>query len=313
MTSLQHLDNAHKRMREIRRVLWIILFLNVLVALAKMAWGYISHSAAMQADGIHSLFDGTSNIIALVGLSIAARPADDDHPYGHSKFENYASVVIGLMLLFAAYTIGSQGIAGLMGKAKALEVSGMSFAVMIITLIINIGVASYERKVGKRLNSDILLADSSHTASDILVSLGVIVSLVLAKFGFTMADSIVSLIIAAVIFYTAWGVFKQANETLSDKARLPIDELVAVAHSVNGAIAAHEVRTRGSEAEVYLDMHLVVDPNITVLQGHQISHDVEDAICKAFPQVVDITIHVEPEGWEFQGEDRTNFRSNLAD
>lgn len=299
--SSHHMD-SHRRIREVRKVLWIILWLNVGVAVAKMAWGYLSHSAAMVADGFHSLFDGTSNIVALVGLSIAARPADEDHPYGHSKYENYASVVIGLMLLSAAYTIGSQGFSRLLGQGQPVQVSLMSFIVIISTIAVNIFVTTYESRVGKRLKSEILIADAAHTRSDVLVSLGVLVSLVLVKLGFEMADAIVSIFIAVMILYTAWGVFKQANETLSDKARISIDELRDVVHTVPGAIDCHEIRTRGTEAEVYLDMHLVVDPHITVLQGHEISHQVEHAVTEAFPLIVDVTIHVEPEGYEFIGE-----------
>lgn len=302
MTQSIHSESSQGRTREVKRVLWMILGLNVLVSLAKLSWGVLSNSAAMTADGIHSLFDGTSNVVALIGLSIASRPADEDHPYGHAKFENYASIVIGLMLIVAGFTIGKQGVARILGQGEPPEVSAVSFVVMLVTLAINIGVATYERHQGKHLKSDILIADSSHTASDIFVSVGVIISLILVHLGFPMADAVVSLIIAVVIFYTATTIFKQADETLSDRARLPMDVLDKLACSVEGVKSAHEIRTRGTEAEVYLDMHIVVAPDITVLKGHQISHEVELVICQRFPQIVDLTIHVEPEGAEYYGE-----------
>jgi cation diffusion facilitator family transporter len=91
-------SGGSQRIRNIRRVLWVVLFLNLSVAFAKLAWGLISGSAAMQADGFHSLFDGTSNVVGLVGMGLAARPADRDHPYGHGKYETYASAIIGAML-----------------------------------------------------------------------------------------------------------------------------------------------------------------------------------------------------------------------
>lgn len=290
--------NAGQRNRGIKRVLWIILGLNILVAAAKLAWGLYSRSASMTADGFHSMFDGTSNVVGLVGMGFAARPADQDHPYGHTKYETYASVVIALMLLLAAFSIGREAIMRLMGSGTPPEVTVTSFAVMISTLIINIFVTTYERKEGKRLGSEILIADASHTKSDILVSLGVIVSLVLVKLGFGIADGIVSLGISVAIVWTAWGVFKQANVTLSDSARIPTSSLEACAMAIGGVISTHHVRTRGTDSEVYVDMHVVVNPSITVREGHAIAHGVEQCIEAEFPQVADVVIHVEPEGDE---------------
>ena len=171
------------RIRQIRAVLWTVLALNVLVAVAKMAWGLVSGSVAMLADGFHSMFDGVSNIVGLVGMGMAARPADRDHPYGHGKYETYASAAIGAMLVFAAYRVGSAAVERLRHGGEGPNVTAMSFAVMIGTLAINITVTLWERRAGKRLNSSILVADASHTSSDVFVSLGVILGLVLVRHG----------------------------------------------------------------------------------------------------------------------------------
>lgn len=284
-----------ERIREIKRVLWIILGLNIAVALAKLFWGIFSGSAAMTADGFHSLFDGTSNVVGIIGMTFAARPADEDHPYGHSKYETYSAVVIAAMLLFAAYSIGSEAVNRLMGNGNPPQVSVMSFVIMFGTLIVNFFVTTYERRVGKRLNSEILIADASHTGSDILVSIGVIISLILVKFfHLMMADAIVSLFIACAIVYTAWGVFKQANATLSDSSRIPEEGLEACIRSVPGILDIHHVRTRGTESEVYVDLHIMVDPDITVKDGHRIAHEVEECIKSKYPQAIDVIVHVEP-------------------
>ncbi len=123
-----------ERIHQIRVVLWVVLALNVSVALAKMAWGLISGSVAMLADGFHSMFDGVSNVVGLVGMGMAARPADRDHPYGHSKYETYASAAIGAMLVFAAYKVGSAAVERLRGGGEPPTVTAMSFAVMLGTL-----------------------------------------------------------------------------------------------------------------------------------------------------------------------------------
>ncbi len=289
-------DNAAgaDRIASIKRILWIILFLNVGVAVAKIAVGVATNSTAMQADGFHSMFDGASNVVGLVGMGFAGRPADEDHPYGHSKYETYASAIIGAMLLFAAYRIGSEAIAGLRSGGTDTVVGWLSFAVMLGTLAINLGVTYWERKVGKKLGSSILVADASHTGSDALVSVGVIISLVLVRLGFPMADPIVSLLVTFAIVYTAWGVFKHASATLSDSMRIQPTEICSVAESVDGVLGCHHIRTRGSEAEVYVDLHVQVDPQATVAEGHEIAENVERALADNYPQVVDVIAHLEP-------------------
>lgn len=294
-------ERASDRIKGIRRVLWVILFLNTGVALAKLGWGTISGSAAMQADGFASLFDGASNVVGLLGMSLAARPADRDHPYGHGKYETYASAAIGGMLVFAAYRIGSSAVAQLSGEAVAPNVSPLSFAIMLGTLGVNLFVTTWERRVGRRLNSEILIADASHTGSDILVSMGVIASLVLVQLGFPKADPIVALFVAAVIIYAAWRVFMQAGTTLSDAARIPVSDICEVVLDTPGVLGCHNVRTRGSEAEVYVDLHIQVDESRTVADGHRIAEDVERILVERFPSVVDTIVHLEPYD-EYQAE-----------
>ena len=288
-------DKGNERVGEIKRVLWIILFLNLGVALAKIIAGAIAKSAAMQADGFHSIFDGASNVVGLVGMSFAGAPADDDHPYGHTKYETYASAIIGVMLLFAAFRIGSEAIVGLRNPGAGPDITTLSFAVMIGTLVINLFITTWERRVGHKLGSSILVADASHTGSDVLVSVGVIVSLVLVKyFHMPMADPIVALLVCVAIVYTAWGVFRQASATLSDSSRIAPSEICRVVLAVPGAKGCHTIRTRGSEAEVYVDLHVQVDPQSTVAEGHKVAEDVERTVADNFSQVADVIAHLEP-------------------
>ena len=282
------------RTRKIRQVLWIILALNLSVASAKIAWGFLSGSVAMQADGFHSLFDGASNVIGLIGIYLAARPADTTHPYGYAKYETYASAAIGAILALVAYEVGRNAIRELASLSDAPVVSLVSFAVMIGTLIINIGVTKYEQVVGRRLGSEILLADASHTSSDVLVSLGVILGLVAIKLGYPIADPIVAFAVSIAIAKAAWTVLTKASETLSDKARIPQAEVCAIARSIPGVLGCHNVRTRGPEAEVYVDLHIQVDPAMSVDAGHALAEQVERAICERLDVVVDVIAHLEP-------------------
>ncbi len=282
------------RVRSIKRVLWAVLVLNLLVAAAKLAYGLWSGSVAMQADGFHSLFDGTSNVVGLVGMAAAGRPADSGHPYGHGKYEAYASAIIGAMLLAAAWNVGSAALGRLLDGGVPPRVDRGSFLVMFATLAVNVAVSVYERRRGRILRSDLLTADASHTASDVLVSLGVIGGLLAVRAGFAWADPAIALGVAGCIVLAAWRVFQRVNETLSDQPRMPREEVCRVAEAVPGVYGCHSIRTRGAAAEVCVDLHVQVDPEITVAAGHCIAEAVERALGDAFPEVADVVVHLEP-------------------
>jgi cation diffusion facilitator family transporter len=282
-----------RRDRDIRRVLWAVLALNIAVAVAKLLYGLFSHSVAMQADGIHSFFDGASNIVGLIGMWFASRPADKSHPYGHGKFETFTAAAIAVMLGVAGYTVARGAIDSLQGQGEA-RVGVGSFVVMVGTLAVNLGVTTWEAREGRRLGSEVLKADARHTLSDVLVSSGVIVSLILVKVGFEKADGVLALLVAVAIAYTAFSILRGVGRTLSDAARLPVDEVAAVVQSVEGVVECHEIRTRGPETRVSVDLHLLVAPDTTVIWGHGVAHHVETALRARFPQITDVVVHVEP-------------------
>jgi cation diffusion facilitator family transporter len=286
--------NDARRIGSVRAVLWVILALNLAVAAAKYLYGLVSGSIAMQADGFHSLFDGTSNVVGLIGLAVAIRPPDRDHPYGHAKYETYAAAVIGAMLLLAAWRVGSTAWARLADGGEPPRVDAGSFAVMIGTLAVNIGVAAWERRMGKKLRSELLIADASHTASDILVSVGVLIGLVVVRLGFPIADPLLALLVAAAIVWTAVQVLRQADLSLSDTARLAIPDVCTTVLAVPGVLGCHSVRTRGTAADVLVDLHVQVDPALSVAEGHRIAEAVERAVCDRFPEVADVLAHLEP-------------------
>jgi cation diffusion facilitator family transporter len=286
---------APDRYRSIRNVLWIVLALNVIVALAKLLYGIFSASVAMEADGVHSLFDGVSNVVGLTGMWFAARPADEEHPYGHVKFETFTAAAIAIMLVIAGYTVGRGAIQHLLGHGPPTEVAVASFVIMVGTLCVNAFVTTWETRAGRRLGSEVLVADARHTLSDVAVSLGVIVSLFLVWLGWEPADGVVALLVAVVIFHTAISVIRGVARTLGDQARLPVSDVVSAASEVGGVVECHSVRTRGLEKHVYVDLHIVVEPGVTVAGGHDIAHEVEDALRARFSEIADVVVHVEPD------------------
>lgn len=299
LLAMAHVEEARPalkhRERDIRRVLLVVLGLNVAVAMAKLLFGLFSHSVAMQADGIHSLFDGASNVVGLIGMWFASRPADQGHPYGHAKFETFTAAAIALMLGVAGYTVARGAIQSLQGQGDA-RVAVASFAIMIGTLAVNLGVTTWEARAGRRLGSEVLLADARHTLSDVLVSSGVIVSLILVRLGFEKADGVLALLVAVAIAYTAFSILRGVGRTLSDAARLPASEVAAATAGIDGVVECHSVRTRGSANHVLVDLHLLVASDVTIERGHEIAHAVEAELRTRFAQVTDVVVHVEPAG-----------------
>lgn len=283
-----------ERTRSVRRVLWWVLGLNIAVAGAKLGYGLFIDSISVTADGFHSLFDGTSNVIGLIGLSVAARPADRDHPYGHTKYETFASAAVGALLLFAAWEVGSSAVERFGNPGAGPTVDAVSFVVMLATLAVNVAVTTLERRAGNRLGSEILRADASHTASDVFVTIGVIVGLIAVRLGMPLADPILGLVVAGFIIRAAYRVLHSAGATLSDTARIDPAEICVAALAVEGVLGCHDVRTRGSLDEVYVDLHVQVDPAATVAEGHATAERVEKAVCAAFDNVVDVIAHLEP-------------------
>jgi cation diffusion facilitator family transporter len=282
------------RLRSVRRVLWWVLLLNVGVAAAKLGYGLLIDSVSVTADGFHSMFDGTSNIIGLIGLGVASRPADRGHPYGHAKYETFASAAIGALLLFAAWRVGSSAIGRLQSPGEGPAVDVVSFAVMIITLAVNVVVTTMERRAGNRLGSEILKADASHTGSDVLVTLGVIGGLVAVRLGYPIADPILGIVVAGFIIVTGLRVLATAGSSLADTARLEPTAVSAVALGIEGVLGCHDVRTRGTDSDVYVDLHIQVDPSGTVAEGHAIAEQVEKAVADSFDEVRDVIAHLEP-------------------
>jgi len=286
-------ENPNSRIREINKVLWTILGLNILVSIMKLVIGYAISSSSMVADGFHSFSDSSSNIIGLVGTAIAAKPADDCHPYGHKKFETFTSVVISLLLFIVSINQIKSSISKLITPI-APQVDIYSFMVMIITIAVNIFVIIYETKQGKKLHSNILIADAIHTKTDIFVSLSVILSLIAVKLGYPILDPIISLFISIVIIKAGVDILINSSKVLCDAAVLNPQDVKDLVLKIDGVLDCHRVRSRGSEDDFSVSLHILVDPSMSVNESHKLHHKIEDEIRKHFSGVHYIDIHIEP-------------------
>jgi cation diffusion facilitator family transporter len=165
---------------------------------------------------------------------------------------------------------------------------------MFITLLVNLFVAIYEYRQGKALTSDILVADSMHTRSDILVSLSVIVALVAAKLGYPIIDTLGAIAIALFIAYTAVEILREGSRVLCDTAVIDIKAIEKVVKAVDGVIGCHKIRTRGRQDDIHIDLHVLLKKDTHIDAAHKISYNIEEAIKKQFPGVTDIVVHLEP-------------------
>lgn len=281
------------RKKEIRKVLLITLCLNLLVSFAKIIYGLKVNSLAIYSDGFHSLFDGVSNIGGIFGIYLASRPPDREHPYGHRKYETIFAVFIGVLMGFTSLEILKGAYESLM-KTKRPELDEKAFIILLFTIIINIFVFTYERKRGKQLKSEFLIADSSHTKIDIFITSGIILAIIFIKSGFYILDSLAGLIIGALVAREAFIILKESTDILIDKALLDSSEIERLVTTCNDVQACEDIRTRGTAGQIFVDLKILVDSSISVKEGHDIAEKVEEIIKKEFPDVVDVVVHIEP-------------------
>jgi cation diffusion facilitator family transporter len=277
----------------VRRVLWFTLLLNVMVSLGKIIVGRLTHSMAMEADGYHSMTDGANNVVGLVVTAFAYAPPDSGHPYGHRKFETAATSFIGLALLTVAYHVIEQALTA-SGRTNVPVVGTLSWTVMGATLLVNLFVTWYEAREGRRLGSEYLIADAAHTRSDIYVSLGVVASFAGARAGAAWVDATVALIIAAVIAVLAVRILIGSFHVLTDRAVLAAERITPVVMGVEGVRACRDIRSRGGADAVYLDLIVHVDGDMSLRAAHDVADQIEAALTRAHPEIVDVVVHLEP-------------------
>lgn len=278
----------------VKHVLILTLILNIVVAAAKIFYGYFTNSISITSDGFHSLFDGLTNVIGLIGIWIASHPPDARHPYGHRKFETLFTIAISFMVFITCFQILKKVYFSFKETPETV-VTTLSFIIMLATMGINIFVAKYETKKGKELRSDFLIADAMHTKSDILASTAVIIGLIFIKLGYPFADSVVGLIITFFIAKMGYDILKKATDTLVDTACLNTSVIESLVKNVDGVKGCNDIRTRGSENSISLDMRVLVAPDMTIAKAHNIVDYIENRIKKEFPSVVDVVVHIEPE------------------
>lgn len=299
MEKLINYDNDEKNSfdgncKKVKFVLWIILFANLGVAITKMVVGYLVNSISLSTDGIHSLSDGLSNVVGLIGVTIASRPVDKEHPYGHKKSEIIASLFIGCMLLFLGLKTLITGFCRFVNPGE-ISITLISLISLILTIGINIFVTIYERRKGEEYNSFILISDSIHTKSDIFISVGVLISLIGIRMGLPqIIDPIISIIISLLILRASYEIFKESIGILLDKAMIGEEKIIEILNTFSEIKNIHNIRSRGVENDIYVDMHIMIDANTSTEDAHKLSHNIEREIKNNINSNCQVIIHIEP-------------------
>jgi cation diffusion facilitator family transporter len=284
---------AADRYNQVVKVLYQVLFLNLAVAFAKILLGSYTGAVSILSDGFHSLTDSASNVVGLVGISIARRPPDADHPYGHRKYETMASVgILIFLILVLVQVVSSAADRFLHGGTPKVFPEGIG--VMVATLVVNIVVVAYESRAGRRLNSELLIADAKHTRSDVLTTIAVIGALIGVWAGFPILDPLAGLLVAGFIGHACWGIAQEASRILGDSTVIAEEDVRATIATVPEVLGCEKIRTRGSADYAFLDLHLWLNGDTPLIRAHATSHVVKDLLMTRFPQLADVVIHIEP-------------------
>ena len=271
-----------------------MLFLNLIVAVAKILFGYSSGAISILSDGFHSLTDTGSNIVGLIGIRAAERPPDEDHPYGHRKYETVAAAAVTIFLFLLVLEVLRNAFNHLSGLTAPPVISLTGFAIMGVTIAINLLVVRYESSEAERLRSEVLLADALQTRGDVWTSIAVIVALAGARAGVPILDPIAALVVAGFIGRALVQIAATTTRILSDRVVMSEADIEGVVMSVPGVLGCHHIRTRGSADHVFLDFHVWLPPSMALVDAHALSHVVKDRLMMKYPQIADAVIHLEP-------------------
>lgn len=280
--------------QQVRRVLLITLVLNLLVAVGKIVLGLASGALAITADGLHSVTDAAGNVAGLVANHYAARPPDDDHPYGHRRFETMAALLIGGLLLLTAWEM-LRGIRERLHSPADPDITPMTFAVLLATLLVNVFVSRYQVHQGRRLNSEILLADAQNTRADVFVTLSVMASMALVALGLGWMDTLAAVVVVGLIVRAAWGIVRQTGQVLVDTAPYTPEHLTTLLQGLPGVGQVIRARSRGPLDAVHIDLELRVPREMTAEHAQNIRGAVHERLHDELDGLAEISVNFTPE------------------
>lgn len=289
---------------EVRKVLIITLLLNLLVMALKAVVGFLTGSLSLQADALHSVTDSANNVLGLIASRFSSPVPDRKHPYGHQKFEAVGALGIAAFLGIACFEILQGAIERIFQGLTPVNITAPELWLLLIVLGVNIFVTYYERGVGKRVGSPILIADAQHTMSDVWVTITVLAGLigvwqarVLNLPQLQWLDVMLAFPVALLVFWSGWNVVKENLPWLVDEVAIAPEAIQEIVMQVPGVMNCHNIASRGLLGrQVFIEMHMIVDaPDVET--AHQITEEVESRLEDRFSPVR-VLIHVEPPNYQ---------------
>ncbi|MDB4881949.1 MAG: cation diffusion facilitator family transporter [Gemmatimonadetes bacterium] len=278
----------------VRRALLLVLALNAGAAALKIGVGARTGALTVLGAALESVLDMLSNGVAVLAVSIAGRAPDDDHPYGHEKFETLGTLAIVGFLSISCFELMRQSMSELMGQHRAPVVTVADAALLVVSLVVNGFVVAYERQRGRALSSTLLLADAAHTASDVLVTTLAIASLVLSHLGFVRADALLSVMVALIIAWSGYQILRRSIPILVDARAVDADRLSGIVRTIPGVVGVRAARSRRTASgHLFAEVTILVDGATSVSAAHDFTDDVERAIERELG-TAEAIVHVEP-------------------
>jgi cation diffusion facilitator family transporter len=283
----------------LQRASVIALVGNALLAAAKLTVGFISGSMAVLGDGIDSSADVVIAVVAIFTARIVDKPGDTEHPYGHSRAETVATIVLSFVVFFAGSQLLVRSASSLITGEKTEIPSVIAIGVTAVSIVGKLLLSWIQFYYGKKAGSSMLIANGKNMRSDVVISASVLVGLVFTfVFKMPILDRVTALLVSLWIIKVAAGIFKEVNTEIMEgtKDAGPYNEIFAAVSSVPGAGNPHRTRVRRLGSFLIVDLDIEVEPDLTVKVAHEIAHAVERAIVKALPEVYDVIVHIEPAG-----------------
>lgn len=285
--------DSRERSSRVRRVLGGILVANIVVIIVKFSVGLDTNSLAVFGDALQSSVDAVNNLFGLVVVRVASKAPDEEHPYGHAKFETLGALLIALLLALSIFELVRGAIARLLMGAPPLNVSSSALGLLVFTLAVNIGVVWFETRAGRRLKSDLLLADALHTRVDVFITLGVLTGLALARAGLVWADPVLALIVAVLVGNAGYQILRRSIPALVDERAFDQATIQREAEIVDGVVSAYAIRSRLAGDRRFAELTISVDGGADVASAHRIADQVEGRLRDNL-QLDEVTVHVEP-------------------
>jgi cation diffusion facilitator family transporter len=302
------------RYLEVRKVTLIGSAVDFLLGVAKILVGLLAHSQALIADGLHSLSDLATDFVVLYASKHAHREADEAHPYGHGRIETLATVGLGITLIAVAFGIGYDATRRMNEPDLLLAPGMLALAVAFVSVIAKEVIYQYTKKAALKLRSNMLMANAWHSRSDAISSIVVVFGVAGAMMGYSYLDAVAAIAVAVMIAKIGFDLVRASTKELIDTALEPevVDAIRKEISKVDGVRALHMLRSRRSGADALVDLHVQVDPCISVSEGHQIGDTVRRRLMDRVDEVTDVTVHIDPEDDEQESlSDKLPLRRDL--